>query len=446
MLDSLVIVHCHDLGQYLHCYGKKTVQSPNLDAFAAEGVRFENHFCTAPQCSPSRASIFTGRHPHCTGVLGLTQPPLNWQMNEDERHLAQILGDVGYRTAAIGVTHESHTGGGPKRCGYQEHHRNARAKEASDKALGLIPELAEGDRPFFLSVGYAEPHKLPYKNRDGWFPGENSWPGEHLDPDDELGVDIPPYLADTEGARQEVAGLQGAVKHVDEQFGRIYSQLKELGLLKNTVVAFTTDHGIAMPRSKCSLYDPGVNTALIMRAPDMAWRKGAVHEELISNIDLMPSLLQLLGVEVPERIQGRSFVPLVDGGAYEKNEEIFTEMTYHTYYDPMRSIRTEKHKLIAFFSTAPRFMEPGQRRLPLSHPWYIPEEGHGGFHQDVELFDLEKDPWEKEDLSGNEAYADIKKDLMRRLHKHMVDTNDPLLKGAIPDPQYFTTLNMLAQS
>ncbi|MFO7956223.1 MAG: sulfatase [Candidatus Brocadiia bacterium] len=441
---NLLIVHCHDLGQYLHCYGKETVRSPNLDAFAREGVRFENHFCTAPQCSPSRASIFTGRYPHCNGVMGLAQPPLNWELNEDEIHLGQVLNSAGYRTAAIGVIHETHSG--PERCGYQEYHRDRYARPAADRACGLLPGLAAGEEPFYLSVGFVEPHKLPYEDREGWLPRDHSWPGEHLEPDDGLGVDVPPYIADTPGARQEVAGLQGAVRHVDAQFGRIYAKAKECGLCENAVIVFTTDHGIAMPRAKCSLYEPGVNTALIMRAPREGWREGAVYEELISNIDLVPSVLELLNVETPEKVQGRSFRPLVEGGEYRKNEQLFTEMTYHTYYDPMRAIRTEGYKLIACFSTAPRFMEPGQRRRPLSDPWYAPETGHGGFHQDMELYDLEKDPWEKHDVSGTEAYAEVKQELMQRLYQQMVRTDDPLLEGAVPDPQYTTTMQMLRQA
>ncbi len=112
---NILLVHCHDLGQYLHCYGVKTVQTPNLDALAAEGVRFARSFCSNPGCSPSRASIFTGRWPHSNGVMGLCHANFAWDLGPDERHMAQILRDAGYTTAAVGVIHE--TASGFKRCG-----------------------------------------------------------------------------------------------------------------------------------------------------------------------------------------------------------------------------------------------------------------------------------------------------------------------------------------
>jgi arylsulfatase A-like enzyme len=234
------------------------------------------------------------------------------------------------------------------------------------------------------------------------------------------------------------------VKHIDEQFGRIMSKVDALGLKKNTVVVFTTDHGVALPRAKASLYNAGTNVALIAQAPGTAWKQGTVHKELISHIDVLPSILELLGLPVPDAVQGRSFVPLVEGGTYEKNHALFTELTYHQYYDPMRAIRTERHKLIAFFSSAPAFMEPGQRRRPLTDPWDAPTKGGIGFHEDVELFDLEQDPWEMNNIVKDEAYTHIKQDLMARLYNQMLATDDPLLNGAVPCPQHEKVLGQLA--
>ena len=162
---NLLIVHCHDLGQYLHCYGVETVQTPNLDAFAAEGVRFAQSFCTAPSCSPSRASIFTGRYPHNNGVMGLCHAYFAWDLNPDERHLAQLLGEAGYTTAAVGVVHETRSG--PERCGYQSYDRSAQAREATDAAIARLRAWHErGAQPFYLAVGYVEPHRLPQPNAD----------------------------------------------------------------------------------------------------------------------------------------------------------------------------------------------------------------------------------------------------------------------------------------
>jgi N-sulfoglucosamine sulfohydrolase len=441
---NVLLVHAHDLGQFLHCYGVKTVQTPNLDALASSGVRFSRSFCTNPGCSPSRASMFTGRWPHSNGVMGLCHANFAWDLNPEERHLAQILRDAGYATTAVGVIHE--TSSGFKRCGYERHLPQAAAARAADAAIGVLREFAgKPERPFFLSVGFIEPHRLGYKEPDwpGALPGDHSFPGPGLQPDDSLGVQIPGYLRDTEGTRRELAGLQGAVRHVDAQVGRILAAVKELDLEANTLVVFTTDHGIAMPRAKCSLYEPGVQAALLLRfSGRKGWHGGRVRDEMVSNIDYLPTILDLVGLPIPANVQGRSFAPLLDGGTYEPRREIFTELTYHDYYDPRRAIRTETHKLIVNFTTAPAFIDPSQCWRPPSDV-VTPANPVLAYHPHVELFDLAKDPWEQNDLAQDPKYAAVRADLLQRLHRHLVETQDPILLGAIASPHHRRAMEIL---
>jgi N-sulfoglucosamine sulfohydrolase len=276
---NVLLFHSHDLGQFLHCYGVKTVHTPNLDGLASQGVRFSRSFCTNPGCSASRASIFTGRYPHSNGVMGLCHANFAWDLHPDERHMAQILRDAGFATAAVGVIHE--TSSGFKRCGYERHVPQAWASPAVDNAIKLLREFRDKPgRPFFLSVGTIEPHRLGYDKPTwpGALPGDCSFPGPALKPDDSLGTEVPGWLRGTEGTRRELAGLQGAVRHVDAQFGRLMSALAELGLESDTLVLFTTDHGIAMPRAKCSVYEPGVQVALLVRLPSrQGWHGGIVR-------------------------------------------------------------------------------------------------------------------------------------------------------------------------
>jgi arylsulfatase A-like enzyme len=442
---NILLVHCHDLGQYLHCYGVKTVQTPNLDAMAAEGVRFSRSFCTNPGCSPSRASLFTGRWPHSNGVMGLCHGNFAWDLNPDERHMARILRDAGYATAAVGVIHE--TASGYQRCGYERYLRPATAAAATDAAIGLLREFraTSAAKPFFLCVGFIEPHRLPYHDPTwpGATPNDSSFPGPALKPDDSLGVEIPGYLRDTEGTRHELAGLQGGIRHVDRQFGRLAAALKELGLDSETLLIFTTDHGIAMPRAKGGLYEPGVQVALLLRLPHRnGWHGGLVRDEMITNIDYLPTILDLVGVPIPANVQGRSFAALLDGKPYPPRQEIFSELNYHDYYDPRRAIRTQTHKLIVNFTTAPAFMDASQSWRPQSDV-VTPQNHAMSYHPDLELYDLTKDPWEQKNVAQQAAYASVRRELLQRLYQHLVETKDPILQGAITSPQHRRALELL---
>ncbi len=430
---NILVIHCHDLGQFLGCYGVETVRSPNLDRLAAEGVRFANSFCSAPQCSPSRASIFTGRYPHCNGVMGLCHGEFAWDLHPEERHLGQILRDAGYTTAAVGVIHETRSGAA--RCGMQHRTRRAGAKQAADDAIKMLEQFAQSpDKPFYMQVGSIEPHRLGGK--DAHSHDHMGFLGDHLKPDVARGVTVPDYLRDTEGTRTEIAELQGAVHYMDAHFGRLLAAVDDLHLRDQTLVVFTTDHGYAMPRAKCSLYDPGLAVALIVRFPSRkGWHGGLTRSELVSNVDYLPTLMDVVGLPTPTNVQGRSLAPLLDRRDYTPRKEIFGEMTYHDYYDPRRCIRTETHKLIVNFSNAPSFMDPSQSWRPRSDT-VVPPNPALAYHPVTELYDLRNDPWEQKNLAEEPSQATVRKDLLARLRRHLTETSDPILTEAVVSPMH----------
>ena len=413
---NIVVLVCHDLGRHVGCYGIDEVNTPRIDQFAQEGVRFSNAFCTAPQCSPSRASLFTGRYPHNNGVMGLTHGAFAFDLYHDERHMASLLREAGYRTAIAGVQHETHR---LNDMGWEQIRRGGDCNGVADSAAAYFAERASESEPFFLQLGFFEPHRAFYDYGCA--------------PDTSRGVHIPPYLENEPTAREDFAYFQGSINKLDGAFGRILDALDAHGMRDNTIVLFTTDHGIPFPRAKCSVYDPGLAIAQIMRWPSGGWRGGRTVDGLTNNVDILPTCLEAAHVSTPSNVQGRSLGALLRGESTDElHEAIFGEMTYHDYTDPRRCIRTRRYKLIANFTTAPFFMDPSQQWRPKTLT-VQPTDPTRAYHPPIELYDLEADPLEMENLAQSDAHASVRRDLLQRLHNWLRQTHDPILQG-IPTP------------
>ncbi len=417
---NLVMIDCHDMGQHIGAYGWKTVPSKNLDALAARGVRFENSFCTAPQCSPSRAGLYTGRYAHANGMFGLAHSPFNWRLHENEIHLAQHLRQAGYTTTLIGTQHVTENKiKSIKELGYQEAILLEKPQEVGEQVKQFLAKAPQA--PFFLNIGFVYPHR----DKHGQF--------KQVPADNSLGIEVPPYLPNTPEARQEVAEFQGVIAEMDRAIGEIWAALTQSGLLKNTWLIFTTDHGIAMPRAKCTLFDPGIEVALITYAEPFGLTGGRVIDDLISNVDLVPTILEMLEIEVPDTIQGKSFAALLRNQPYTSRQEVFAEKTFHTTYEPLRAIRTNRYKLIWN-------VEAGILNVPgdIMHSPIFPQmiEQITQERPYYELYDLTQDPLERNNLALHPEYRQIFNDLRERLLSWMRETGDPLLQGPIASPFY----------
>lgn len=437
---NVLLLHCHDLGRFLGCYGVPTVDTPHLDRLAASGVTFSRAFSTAPQCSPSRASLFTGRYPQQNGVLGLTHAGFGWDLAPGERHLAWLLRERGYRTALLGVHHESRVlpdEAVARRLGFDDVRTGGRGEVVADRAVARLAEFAAADDPFYLQVGFREPHRLPGR-RDA--PGVMGFTGDHIHPYDERGVTVPDYLVDDPPAREEIAELQGAVRYLDACAGRVLAALDELELTDRTVVLFVTDHGLALPRAKCTLYDPGLETALLARAPALGWQGGRTVTDLVSGVDLVPTLLDALGLPIPDGVAGISQAPAILGTAHRPRPAVFGQLTYHDYYDPRRCVRTDARKLIVNFSSAPSIMDASQswrrRCTPRAAPASTPV---------VELYDLDADPAELSNVADDPRYADDRAALLTALYRWLTDVDDPLLAGSVPSPAHTEAMRVVRQ-
>ena len=416
---NLLFIDCHDLGRHLGCYGRPTVPSPALDALAADGVRFANAYCTAPQCSPSRAALYTGRHAHQVGMLGLAHPPFDWRLTPDARYLASYLQDAGWSTHHLGVQHVIRdTPERVRSLGFDDH--AASHAEASTVADAAVTVLERADGPWFLNVGFHEPHR----DARGRF--------ENHPPYDADGVEVPSYLPDTPQAREEMAELQGAIRAMDEGVGRILAALEARDDAADTWVIFTTDHGLALPRAKASMYDPGLGVALLMRWPARGLSGGRVVDALTSHVDLVPTVLEGMGLDAAEQeLHGRSLWPLLREEADRHHATVFAEKTFHTAYEPQRAIRTERYKLIANLEVDVLNVPGDVLRSPITATMVdeIARE-----RPPLELYDLRDDPDERRNRIGDPELAAIESDLKRELVDWMRRTDDPVLQGPVGSP------------
>lgn len=433
---NLVLITCHDLGRYLGCYGIETVRTPNLDAMAKSGVQFTQAFACAPQCSPARAAMTTGRHPHATGVLGLTHGRFAWDLTEDQLTLPQHLASQGYHTVLAGLQHETNR---TSRLGFDQRIAPCPGPEfvgvsCSDIASGACEFFSQQTReskPFFMQVGFFEPHRDPASST-GFTPGI-------LDGDQD--VILPSYVQDTPEVRMEFAHFQAAVQLVDQAVGKMLASINQAGLADNTLVVFTADHGMPFPRAKCTLYDAGLEVPLLMAGTNFSMTQASQYDGLFSMIDLYPTLCHMLGLPIPTQVQGISHVDAMVGDT-PPQEVIFSQMTFHDYYDPLRSIRTEDYKLIVSFEATRSWMDPTQQWHHHSaiHPTL---EKPGLRHPPIRLFDLKKDPNEFNNLADDPAYVHVRKTLSEQLLAWMQKTSDPILHGMPLSPAHRQAMSEL---
>ncbi len=246
---------------------------------------------------------------------------------------------------------------------------------------------------------------------------------------------MPPFLPDAPEVRRDVADLNESVRRVDEAVRAIVTALKRHRLWDNTLLVYTTDHGTSFPGAKATLFDPGIEIALLMHGPDDAFSGGKTVTTMVSNADLMPTFCEIAGAEPPSHLDGKSLLPLLKGEP-RLHERLFVELTYHAAYDPMRGIRTERFKYIRSFAERPFWLPPNVDN-GFTKDWYRqhrPEVFRKGRRKEM-LFDLQVDPWERHNLANDFAYASLLSELRVMLERWMEDTEDPLRHGHVPPPQ-----------
>lgn len=441
---NIVYIHSHDTGRYVQPYGYG-VTTPNIQRLAEEGTLFRNAFCAGPTCSPSRAALLTGQDPHSAGMVGLAMENLTLQ--NSEQHLARFLRDYDYTSALAGFEHTGElwlkdSRKNAKNIGY-DLYLCPNSSQPWDQAEEYAAHFLDGNpaRPFFLDVGFMETH------RDNSSPAYSfNRPGRR---GDSRYCRPPDPFPDAPATREDMADYQVAVERLDRKVGVVLDALDRNGLAEDTLVICTTDHGLPFPGMKCSLTDHGIGVMLILRGPG-GFFGGRIVDALVSHIDLFPTLCELANIPFPSWLQGESLVPLAEGKFEMIRDEVFAEVTWHSNYEPMRAVRTERWKYIRRFDDLGKPLMPGidpssnlgkwlTEQVPNTEPGptsrYLIENGwRPRSGQGEELYDLLLDPNESNDLSSLETHQESLAQMRNLLHAWMQETEDPLLRGPVKHP------------
>ena len=334
---NIVYIHSHDTGRYVQPYGHG-IPTPNIQLLADQGVLFREAFCAAPTCSGSRASLLTGQYCHQNGMFGLAHR--GWSLNDNGEHWIHALRPAGYHSSLIG---EQHVAADPATIGYDviydvDSNHAENVVPAATEAINSAPE------PFFLSVGFFETHRsfaAPTSVRDTLY----SQP--------------PEGLPDTPLTREDMAAFKASARSLDQGIGAVLNALYRAGLADRTLIVCTTDHGLAFPNAKATLFDRGTGVMLIMRGPS-GFTGGKVVDSMVSHLDVYPTLCDVAGVPKPDFLEGRVAPPARPrGGGLAPRRDLHGDDVPCRVSAPARS----PHEALEVHPPVPRLPAPRPREL-----------------------------------------------------------------------------------
>lgn len=430
---NIIVILTDDQGYWtLGSAGNPDVKTPNLDRLAASGIRFTNFFCTSPVCSPSRASLLTGKMPSQHGIhdwLKLeTQEEKETTFLEEHLGYTDILSENDYVCGMSGKWHMGNSkepqkgfshwyahagGGGPYykapmyRDGELIEEEEYITDLITDDSINFINEHANQSKPFYLNVSYTAPHS----------PWINQHPQKYVDMYDESILEAHPKNPEhpwstTSFSDKHFEHLQGyfaSITAMDDNIGRILDRVEELGIQDNTLIWFLSDNGLNFGHHGIwgkgngtfpqNMFDTSVKVPAIVSQPGKI-PEGKVSDSMISGYDFMPTLLDYVGLAdgVNEELPGRSFLGELVGNEESDNRE---HVVVYDEYGPVRMIRTKDWKYVHRYPYGPH-----------------------------ELYHLEADPDEENDLIDDPEHYDMKVKLKSNLDQWFVKYSNPEIDGA----------------
>jgi uncharacterized sulfatase len=417
--NILVIMTDQQRWDTVGAYGCPMDLTPNLDAMAEQGTRLERAFTSQPLCGPSRGCLQTGQYATTSGVWKNGRP-----LPEMDHLLAKELKRNGYQTHYVGKWHLADTGTKPvpaeRRAGYEDswlaadipeftshptegvvydeennpvEFDNYRVDAYTDLAISVLEEASEREDPFFCFLSYLEPH---HQNDMETFVAPEGYAEQYANPY------VPPDLRDQPGDwYAELPDYYGICERIDECLGRILDALEREGIAEDTVVLFTSDHGCHFwtrpGEYKRSAHEASIHVPAVIRGP--GFNDGSTVEELVSLLDVPPTLLDAAGIDVPERMDGRSIFPLVEGRNVDWRDEVFIQISES---EIGRALRTERWK----YAVAAPALDGWEEGM---------DEPASDIYVERYLYDLAADSAERSNLVGRPEYHEIADELRERL-------------------------------
>lgn len=395
-------------------YGHPAIRTPGIDRLAADGMRFDRAFLTCSSCSPSRCSIITGRYPHNTGAHQLHQP-----LPGDQVTFVEKLKAAGYYTASAGKWH----------LGKATEPKFDFVTTKLNEWVKTVEERPR-DKPFFFWFAFTDPHR-PYQ--------ANTIPHPHA-PEDVL---VPPFLPDNSETRRDLAMYYDEIARLDGVVADVVAELEGQGVARNTAIVFISDNGRPFPRCKTTIYDSGVRTPWIVKWPAVV-RPGTATGTIVSAVDLAPTFLEMAGLEARPTFQGKSILPVLRDPQRSVREFAFSEHNWHDFEDHSRSVRSQRYRLVRNDYTDIPLTPPAdavrsptyQKMIELQAADRLTPAQQICFRTPrprEEFFDLDRDPFELNNLIEDPAYRSQIAQLRRALDDWTRTTDDSVPTERRPD-------------
>lgn len=409
---NIVFINGDDLTHTdLSVYGGQAI-TPNFDRLASEGMVFRECFQAAPMCSPTRHNLYTGLYPVKTGAY-----PNHTFAKEGTKSIVQYLKPHGYRVALSGKRHVS-----PESIFSFEY---SGVKNNPDMAAveALMAESKEAGTPFCLFACSNEPH-------EPWDKGD---PSQY--PKDQ--IKLPPYFVDTPVTRDGMSRYLAEITYYDGQVGQILDLLDKYSLTDNTIVMVSSEQGSSLPFAKWTLYDPGLQTALLVRWPGKV-AAGSETDAMVEYVDVVPTLLDAAGIDIPDGLDGKSFLPVLAGEATKHKDYVYGIMTTRginngSDHFGIRSVRSKDYQLIVNLTpevtftnactASPEFQswvkraETGKKKAANLVKRYQ-------HRPPVELYKVGEDWHQWKNLADDPEYSDVLRDMNAKLDEWMESQGD----------------------